>query len=199
MIVKVHLDTLSAAKNASLSQVSLEDNLHNRLGVPVPCVLHDADVIHILEAPSAADTAIGTVLAQRDPIFKSVVVLTHEELHGAERLVDLVDAVIDCAYEPSWLPLFGKDLTVVDPVAVFPAPVVVKESDVVGVDEQTVVVGAKNVLRLRFGFLVFIARFDGCHAQSGKQGRGKRFLHSRFVDRLNFRKWICGGSDIRLL
>ena len=129
VILEIHLDTLTATNDASVSQMSHEHHLHDRLGVPVPGVLHHTDVVLGHEAPSSASATVCAMFAQWNPTFHHGVVLANQELHRTERVVHFVDAVVDCAYMPSWLPLFNKDLAIVDPIAVIlVAPVIVEEN-----------------------------------------------------------------------
>ena len=144
VILKIHLDTFTTTDNASVSLIRLEYNLHNRLGVPVPgpfpiatlistmpfpSVLNHADVVLGLEAPCAASATVRAMFTQWNPIFHHGVVLADQELHGAECVVHLVDAVVNCAYVLSWLPLINKDLAIVDPVAIMvPLAQIVKEN-----------------------------------------------------------------------
>ena len=77
VILEIDLDTLTATNDASVSQMSHEHHLHDRLGVPVPGVLHDADVVLWHEAPSAASATVRAMFAQRDPRFHRGVVLAN--------------------------------------------------------------------------------------------------------------------------
>ena len=127
VILKIHLDTFTftATDSESVTLIRLEYNLHNRLGVTVLCslplpVLKNADVVLGLEVPCAAKATVRAMFTQWNPISLHGVVLADQELHGAKCVVHLVDAVVNCAYVISWLPLINKDLAIVDPVAVTP-------------------------------------------------------------------------------